>query len=157
MLDPTRRNLAVPAAPAATRRDFVLCLSALSLAGLARPLAADPDHEVAATRAALTWLELVDAGRHDQSWEEAAPGFKEAVSRLKWDRALRAVRTPLGRCRARKLRSRKLVDALPGAPRGPYVVIEFDTAFERQPEAVETITPGRGEDGRWRVAGYFIR
>ena len=70
---------------------------------------------------------------------------------------LLAVRAPLGRCLSRTLLNRRLVESLPGAPKGPYVVIRFDSVFERQREAVETITPVRGADGVWRVAGYFIK
>jgi hypothetical protein len=67
------------------------------------------------------------------------------------------VRTPLGRCLSRTLRSHKLVDSLPGAPKGPYVVLQFESDFERREHAVETVTPVLGPDGRWRVAGYFIK
>jgi serine/threonine-protein kinase len=140
-----------------TRRDFVTWLSALSLVGLARPLAADDRAEEAATNAARSWLSAVDDERYLTSWNEAAPMFKNVVTTEQWDQAVRSVRTPLGRCLSRTLRSRKLVDAPPGAPRGPYVVIQFATDFERKPDAVETITPALGTDGRWRVAGYFIR
>jgi hypothetical protein len=140
-----------------TRRDFVTWLSAMSLVGLARPLAADGMAEEDAETAARSWLDLVDGGQHARSWEDAAPAFKDAVSSEKWQRALGAVRQPLGSARSRRRLSRKLVDALPGAPKGPFVVIQFTTDFETKPGAVETITPALGADGRWRVSGYFIR
>jgi hypothetical protein len=66
------------------------------------------------------------------------------------------VRAPLGRCLARTLRSRKLVDSLAQGPKGPFAVIHFETDFERRQDAVETIVSALGGDGRWRVAGYFI-
>jgi hypothetical protein len=140
-----------------TRRDFVAWLSALSLAGLARPLGADERAEEEATAAAREWLSLVDGGRYCTSWETAAPVFRMAVTTEQWDQAVHSVRTPLGRCLSRTLRSHKLVDAFPGAPRGPYVVLQFDADFEHGAHAVETVTPVRGEDERWRVASYFIR
>ena len=140
-----------------TRRDFMAWLSALSLAGLARPLGANEAAEDGAVAAARAWLDLVDEGRYATCWEATAPLFRGAVTREEWDRAVHAVRTPLGRCLSRRLRSRKLVDSLPGAPRGPYVVLQFETDFERQAGAVETVTPAlAGSDG-WRVAGYFVR
>lgn len=138
-----------------TRRSFVVWLSALSLVGLARPLAADPGAEDAAEDAARGWLELVDSGRYGESWDQAAAMFKGAVTKEQWQQALSSVRQPLGRCRSRKLLSRKLVEALPNAPKGPYVVIQFQAEFENKRDAVETITPAL--DGRWRVAGYFIK
>ena len=132
-------------------------LSALSLAGLGRPLAGRDDWEREATSVARSWLRLVDDGRHPASWSAAAPLLREEVGPQDWDAALRAARAPLGRCLWRKLLSRAAVEGSPGDLRGPYVVIRFESAFERQGSAVETITPVRGPDGRWRVAAYFIR
>jgi serine/threonine-protein kinase len=140
-----------------TRRDFVAWLSALSLTGLARPLGADQGAEEEAVAAARVWLNLVDGGRYATSWEAAAPGFRNAVTQEQWDQAVHSVRTPLGRCLSRTLRSHKLVDSLPGTPKGPYVVLQFETDFEHREDAVETVTPALGRDDRWRVASYFIR
>ena len=68
----------------------------------------------------------------------------------------------LGALAARVLRvpqstTRRLVDAVPGVPKGPYVVIQFTTEFQKRASAIETITPALGTDGRWRVSGYFIK
>jgi hypothetical protein len=140
-----------------TRRDFVAWLSALSLAGLARPLRADERAEEKAVAAARAWLDLMDGGPHATGWDASAPAFKSAVAKEAWDRAVHSVRTPLGRCLSRRLRSHKLVDSLPGAPKGPYAVLQFETSFEHREDAVETVTPVLGHDDRWRVAGYFIK
>jgi hypothetical protein len=139
-----------------TRRDFVAWLSAISLAGLTRPLGADESAEKKAARAARSWLHLVDTGRYGASWEVAAQAFKRSVTPEQWDQAVHSVRTPLGRCLSRTLRSHKLVDSPRGAPKGPYVVLQFETNFERRGSAVETVTPVLGRDDRWRVASYFI-
>jgi ribosomal protein S17E len=42
-------------------------------------------------------------------------------------------------------------------PDGKYVVIKYDTSFENKKSAVETVTPMLDKDGKWRVAGYFIK
>jgi hypothetical protein len=139
-----------------TRREFVAWLSALSLAGLARPLGADEKAEEQAARAARDWLSLVDRGCSSTSWHKAAPIFRMTMRREQWDEAVHSVRTPLGRCLSRALRSHEMVDAFPGAPKGPYVVLKFDADFEHGAHAVETVTPVRGPDDRWRVASYFI-
>ena len=46
---------------------------------------------------------------------------------------------------------------IPNAPDGEYVVIQFDTVFENKKEAIEKITPMLDPNGKWRVAGYFIK
>ncbi len=139
--------------------------SAALLAALALPLAATepdeaPDHSAAeaeAVAAAAAWLELVDEGKYAESWEEAAPYFRQAVERQQWIRSLEAVRTPLGEMRQRRLVSKAYTRALPGAPDGEYVVLQFATSFARKSEAVETVTPMRCDDGVFRVAGLFIK
>ncbi len=155
-----RRSLPCPAVPtragAAAPRDLGVLLSALSLAGLSRPLAADGSAEDEAEAAARAWLRIVDEGRYGESWDEAAAVLKEVVTKRQWVQALEASRSALGGCPSRTRVSRKLVEALPGAPKGPYLVIRLETDFERKRGAVETITPALGEDGRWRVSAYFI-
>ncbi len=131
-------------------------LSALSLAGLARPLKGDEGAEDAAAAAARDWLALVDEGRYASGWDAAAPAFKRMMTRNEWDRAVHSVRAPLGPCLSRRLTSHKLVDSFPGGPSGPYVVLRFESDFENKRGAVETVTPAFGKDDLWRVAGYYI-
>ncbi len=140
-----------------TRREFVVFLSALSLVGLARPLTADTGAEEAAEAAARAWLKGVDGTRYAASWDEAAPIFRAAVSKAQWRKALESVRAPLGKALSRRVLSRKLVESLPGAPKGPFLVIQLATEFASQKEAVETVTAALGADAGWRVAGYFIK
>jgi hypothetical protein len=129
----------------------VLCLLR-TMAG-----AEEPTREVAATKAAEAWLKLVDDGKHEESWRDAAENFRAAVTREQWQQALKAVRTPLGATKSRKVKSATHKTSLPGAPDGEYVVIEFESSFENKAEAVETVTPMLDKDGVWRVSGYFIR
>lgn len=42
-------------------------------------------------------------------------------------------------------------------PEGKYVVVQFDTVFEKKAGAVETAAMMLDADGAWRVSGYFIR
>jgi hypothetical protein len=139
------------------RRAIILGLSALSLAGLGRTLAAQPASEAEAVKAAEAWLKLVDAGQTAQSWEEAAPLFKQAVTKEQWQQALGSVRTPLGKATSRQLLSKQTMKSLPGAPDGTYVVIQYQTSFEKKSSAVETITPMLCAGGRFRMSGYYIR
>ena len=143
-------------ADAGTRSARAAWLSALSLAGLGQPLGLRPDWERDATGVAAHWLRLVDEGRHAASWTAAAPLLREEAGPTEWDAALQAVRDPLGRCLSRALRSRTAVAGPPGDLQGPYVVIRYETAFERCGCATETVTPVLGADGRWRVAAYFV-
>ncbi|HEX4781964.1 MAG TPA: DUF4019 domain-containing protein [Usitatibacter sp.] len=134
-------------------------LAAALLAGAVALRCGAADEEIDTTpamAAAQSWLATVDAGRYAQSWEDAAKGFRDAVAREKWTPLVESARSQTGNLIARKVRSATYTRKLPNAPEGEYVVIVFDTRFERIPHAVETITPMREPDGTWKVSGYYV-
>jgi hypothetical protein len=106
---------------------------------------------------AESWVALVDAGKYGGSWKEAAEYFRNAVKQEQWEQAAQAARQPLGKLVSRKVKTTAYRTALPGAPDGEYVVIEFETVFEHKKTAIETVTPMMDKDGKWRVSGYFIK
>ncbi len=135
--------------------------AAFALLTAARPgpgITGAPDKpEDAAQAAAESWLKLVDEGDYKASWEQAAKLFKAAVKQDDWAQAAGSARSPLGKLVSRKVKSREYSEKLPGAPAGRYVVIQYESVFEKRASAVETVTPMADPDGAWRVSGYFIR
>lgn len=113
--------------------------------------------EDAAQKAAETFLALVDGGKYAESWQQAAPVFKAAVTADQWGQAVSKARTVFGAFKSRKVTSRKYSTTLPGAPDGRYVVVTFESVFERKAAAVETAVMALDTDGVWRVSGSFIR
>ena len=116
-----------------------------------------PILEKYAVSATIIWLKLIDNGKYKESWNEAAEYFKAAVSKKRWEQAIKSVRKPLGKNLSRKLISKKYYTSLPGAPDGKYIVIRFKSSFKNKKSAIETITPMLEKDGKWRVSGYFIK
>ncbi len=113
--------------------------------------------ERAAVAAAERWLSLIDADDFTESWIQASSLFKSVVSLEQWKASLEAAQVPLGKVVSRKLKSRKYLEELHGAQDGEYVVIEYETSFQRKKNGVETITPMKDADGEWHVSGYFVR
>lgn len=107
--------------------------------------------------AANAWLALVDGARYGESWDAASERFRAAMERVKWEATVQSVRAPMGVVVSRKMRTVAFTRALPNAPEGEYVVVQFDTRFQNGPPAEETVTSSRESDGAWRVAGYWIR
>ena len=147
-----------------TRRTFLAAAAALAGAALAARSAPPPEpklqfgeREQAAVGAAQAWLALVDAGKYDAAWADAAPLLKDAIAAAPFAEATAAARRPFGALVGRKVLAATFAASLPGAPDGEYVVIQFETRFEKKAAAVETVTPMRAADGRWRVSGYFVR
>jgi hypothetical protein len=127
------------------------------LLGVCPVIQAQQKPEQFAQQSAESWLALVDSGKYGESWEQASQFFKATVTREQWQTALRASRDPLGKVLSRDLKSATFRKTLPGAPDGEYVVIQYDSSFEREKAAVETITPMLDKDGKWRVSGYYIK
>ncbi len=123
----------------------------------ARFVGANDKAEKAALASAGDWLSLVDQGKYSESWDQAAEYFRNAVTKEQWSASLKAVRPPLGKVISRKVKGKQYARALPGAPDGEYVVIQYETQFENKKSATETVTPMLDKDGKWKVSGYFIK
>ena len=113
--------------------------------------------EFAATEeAAVGWVKLIDAGEYKESWAQAGSAFRSAVTADDWAAQAAAVRKPLGKTLSRTLKSVDDRADLPGAPRGDYRIVTFDTQYEAAPDSTETLVFSK-DAGRWAVVGYFIR
>jgi hypothetical protein len=121
------------------------------------PLLAHEMAEKKAIEASNAWLELIDNSQYTKSWETAAEFFKNALSKEQWDQSLHAIRKPLGGVIKRNVKSKQYMTSLPGAPDGEYVVIQYKTVFENKKISIETVTPMKDKDGKWRVSGYYIK
>ena len=140
-----------------TRIPWVAVFSLVLVVGSCAWLQADDGRVDDALEVARAWLELVDQGEYDKSWEEAAAYFRNALDREQWQQTMSGFRRPLGEVVSRELLEAKYRSHLAGAPDGEYVVIRFKTSFSNKVDALETITPMLDPDGQWRVSGYFIK
>ena len=109
-----------------------------------------------AEAAARDWIKLVDAGDYRKSWAQAGPIFKSAVTADAWAKQVTPVRQPLGEVVSRDLKGIDAPASLPGAPKGEYRIVTFDTDYSATAGTVETVVLAKsGSD--WGVVGYFIR
>ncbi len=92
----------------------------------------NPREEEIALSVSNSWLLLVDSGKYGESWDEAAEYFRNAIDKEQWQKSLNAVRKPLGKLIKRRVKSKKYYTSLPGAPDGEYVVIQYETSFEKK-------------------------
>lgn len=141
------------------RRASLPVLAAILVAATLAHAGPKPE-EIAAQRAqvaAAPWLALMDAGDYEKTWDESSKVFRASMTREKWMEASKGVREPLGKVVSRKLFSAKYADRIPGAPRGKYVIIQYDTVFEKKGMTAETVMPMLDPDGAWRVSGYFVK
>jgi hypothetical protein len=99
----------------------------------------------------------MDAGDAGAAWDQTAQAFKTALTKEQWTQAFPNARARLGKVVSRKVTSRKYNDNIPGAPPGKYVIIQYESVFEKQNPATEAITLMLDSDGVWRTAGYFVK
>lgn len=104
---------------------------------------------------ANAWLTTVDAGKYEESWEQAGDYFQSAISQAEWVDALNNARSPLGELLSRVVTESTEHDSLPGVPDSHYTVMIFESQFEHLEVATETVTLVN-EESEWHVVGYFI-
>ncbi|HVE50995.1 MAG TPA: DUF4019 domain-containing protein [Casimicrobiaceae bacterium] len=105
---------------------------------------------------ARDWLQLVDRGDTAAAYKAAGARFRGSMSSEIWSKALVSQREPRGKLLQRALSQTAFEKRLGDLPEGEYAMLLFRTAFEKQPDAGETVTLEREKDG-WRVVGYLIR
>ncbi|HCU25543.1 MAG TPA: hypothetical protein DF383_11060 [Deltaproteobacteria bacterium] len=114
------------------------------------------DNKVA-EQAAGTWLTLIDAEKYPEAWKDYSSSFKEKMTQAQWEGQIKSARGILGKLIDRKLKNSTAAQSLPGVPDGNYVVVQYDTNFEKKKSALETVTVILEKDGKWAVAGYYIK
>jgi hypothetical protein len=131
---------------------------ALAFATLAH--AQQEDNVGDAAAAAERWLAEVDKGDIAASYDHMAIASKQMVTREQWAMSVKAARAPYGKVEHRRMVTAVPTHHLPNAPEGDYVVIQYNTFFDKLPDnqkAIETVIPMRDRDGFWRVSGYFVK
>ena len=110
-----------------------------------------------ATKAAETWLKLLNSAKFAASWKEASPYFQKQVAEEQWIKQITDKYSKGGKVKARKLISSNYAKSLPNLPEGEYFILRFTTSFEQKPNSTETLLIMRTSDGTWKIAGYFIK
>lgn len=116
----------------------------------------------AARTAAEHWLEIVDDGRYEESWEAASPRFRRSMARFGkgsgfWVKALTTSRGSLGEVETRTLIRSQESTSFPGADPGRFYELVYQGDFHAHEAVFETIIVTLDDDSEWRVYHYVIR
>ncbi|MFP8882056.1 MAG: DUF4019 domain-containing protein [Myxococcota bacterium] len=128
----------------------------LLFASIASTVGCGSGDEDDASEMASQWLTLIDMGDVTESWEQSSGVFQNNLSIEDYTKSIKDSRGHLGKLLSRRLRTAQAARSLPNAPRGRYVVVQFDSVFANHPAMVETVT-AKFENGDWRVLGYRSR
>jgi hypothetical protein len=93
------------------------------------------------------WLNLIHAGRFDESWNQLSKGLQRRYTKENWAEMMRSSLTGLGTLTSRKLRMNYSLGA------AGLVTLDFDVTFAKSPLKTETVVLDSSE-GEWHVFSY---
>ncbi len=96
----------------------------------------------------LDWIQLVDEKKFDQSWELAAPFFKNAVTKADWTKAASMVDKQLG-----KIIKREPIETLVSGDRAE---VKFKSDYLNLSGTTETLSLINA-NGKWLVIGFMVK
>lgn len=111
---------------------------------------------IEAARAANDYVETIDKELYAKSWNKGDQIFQHTISQNEWANALTQNRKPLGKVISRKLKDERLAMDPQGLPKGAYMVVEYQTSFERAPHSGEVLTLRHDDNGDWKVLTYQV-
>ena len=112
---------------------------------------ASPDAQAEIAAAAREFLELVDVGDWQASFDAAGKQFREVNTVDGWADASRQARAPYGSFVSRELAAVRYLNAPPHG----YQEVTFTSQFANGSDVTETVTLQR-EDGAWKMVGILI-
>jgi len=112
------------------------------------------------SKAALQVMQLVDANRTGEVWDNASATMKRLVTRDDFVKQITIDRNRLGTAgtRGKPAVSRSQFPAGASVPEGLYLNVAVPTTFSKSNQPVRELVSFRlDEDRTWRVSGYSLR
>ncbi|MBY0498530.1 MAG: DUF4019 domain-containing protein [Nitrosomonas sp.] len=106
---------------------------------------------------ARSWLEFVDRGQYQESWENSSPLLRTKIPEAVWIKSLTTLRSSRGAINTRFIATAGATKSLSGFPDGDYVVLQFYTTFTGKGLILETVTLVKAADESWQVCDYVIK
>jgi hypothetical protein len=111
---------------------------------------------IEAAQVAKDYVDTLDQEKYQESWGKGDALFQRTINQKEWTAALDLSRKSLGKVKSRTLKDEKPAIDPQGLPKGPYMVVEYSTSFEKAPNSGELLTLRRGNDGQWKVLTYQV-
>jgi hypothetical protein len=107
--------------------------------------------------AAEEFVALIDLGLFSESWDEGDHLLQIRTSRPDWISNLTLNHSLFGWVIERRPKLTSYRGSLPGLPDGDYVIVVFESFFEKKRSAIETVIMVLDEEGEWRSTGYTLK
>lgn len=113
--------------------------------------------EALAARVSGSWLTNVNKEDYASAWRSASDYFRGTITLQRWLEEMQGYRKPLGQCLDRSKPSFRHEKELDSVPDGKYIIVEYESRFEKKKKATETIVTNAGLDGHLEIYGYRVK
>jgi uncharacterized protein YjbI with pentapeptide repeats len=149
---PTKKSTKAAAAPAAADEEVTAAAGAGAKKAPTTAASGKPDTK-AMTKALESFLVMLDNGKYDESFEAAAPSFREGVTKAAWANNLKTNRASLG---TPTDRTATKVDTKTDLATGKKTyIIPVKSTFTKG-SVTEELTLVQDENGEFKVADYSM-
>ena len=116
-----------------------------------------PDNEKVeqAAPVAEKFLEMLDQGQYAESWQSSAQLMQGKIEQNVWVEQLTKARTLSGDVVSRERKGASYSTEAQDSPDGEYIMLTYESSFQKASEVTEYVTLAL-EEGRWKIAGYFM-
>lgn len=101
------------------------------------------------------WLNIVDKGEYNKSWDEMSSITRNTVKKNEWEKILTKTRKPLGAVKTRDVVDIRSATNPKNLPAGSYMVMIYKTSFATKSDVHELVTLFL-QDGQWHVLTYQL-
>lgn len=105
-------------------------------------------------KASGTFLEKLDKGKIDETWETVSPLLQQSLNQKNWFTTLHQMRDAVGMVKHRKIVAIAFMNTVDDAPVGEYAMLGTETHFQNL-SANERVAL-HNDQGTWKIMGYFI-
>jgi len=113
----------------------------------------DDDQSAEAASVARAWISEIDAGKYEQSYNEASTALHDKVAEDTWIHILKTERPALGKIVSREQTAVTYKPSGFEGAEGEFMVVSYHSSFQFKPREVEYVVLRR-EGGHWRATGY---
>jgi hypothetical protein len=115
----------------------------------------DPNAAVVAI--SQTWIEAIDGGQYQQSYDHAGTWFRNLCTAEEWTSWMTKRSVNYGKCTRRKqIQEVKFGKEPSGKFAGEWAYVNFESSFDKGGNEFELVDLKKEADGTWKVAGYAI-
>ena len=105
---------------------------------------------------AVEFLQLIDGGKYAESWQSSASLVRDKVTQQEWIEKLDKTRSRYGELIQRNQKSTRSATALKDSPEGEYIILTYESDFQKAEDVSEYVTVMRDGDS-WKVASYAMQ